>query len=142
MSLTETRYISHLEELVLNAEDIAAALRKEGDDEVSPRTVHFYRQQGILPPAYGRGDSAFGPEHLALMREARRLRRAGLALEEIKQRLAGPAAPVAPAMPLQAMSAATLRSPAPMAETVSDAVRARGGRMPRSLRFRDGFVIQ
>ncbi len=127
---------------MLNADDIAQALREEGDSDASARTVHYYRRQGILPPAYGRGDSAFGPEHLALMREARRLRREGLSVEEVRARLAGAAAPGdRPPSP----APATLTASAPVLQqqtSVDEAIRARGRRLPRSLRLRGGFVLQ
>ena len=123
---------------MLNADDIASALRSEGDDEVSARTVHFYRQQGILPPAYGRGDTAFGPEHLALMREARRLRRAGESLERIRDRLAARRTSTE-AKRGRALAAS---APSPSPAVAADALRARSGRLPRSLRLRGGFVLQ
>ena len=127
---------------MLNADDIAEALRKEGDAEVSARTVHFYRRQGILPPAYGRGDSAFGPEHLALMREARRLRREGLSVEDVRARLAAGPPPrdttLSQPPPMLAASAPTTKPQT----VVDEAIRIRGPRLPRSLRLRGGFVLQ
>ena len=56
--------------------------------EVTPRTVHFYIQQGVLPPAGTRGPGArYTQGHLARLRLVRRLQREHLPLAEIRQRL-------------------------------------------------------
>jgi DNA-binding transcriptional MerR regulator len=56
--------------------------------DVTPRTVHFYIQQGLLPPAGSRGPGArYGEGHLLRLRLVRRLQREHLPLAEIRQRL-------------------------------------------------------
>jgi len=55
---------------------------------VTPRTVHYYIQQGLLPPAGERGPGArYGEEHLLRLRAIRRLQRAHLPLAEIRKQL-------------------------------------------------------
>ena len=55
---------------------------------MTPRTVHFYIQQGLLPPAEGAGRAArYGPGHLARLRLIRRLQREHLPLSEIRRQL-------------------------------------------------------
>jgi DNA-binding transcriptional MerR regulator len=56
---------------------------------VTPRTVHFYIQQGLLPPPDGAGRGArYTEAHLARLRLIRRLQREHLPLNEIRRRLA------------------------------------------------------
>lgn len=56
--------------------------------EVTPRTVHFYIQQGVLPPAGTRGPGArYARDHLARLLLVKRLQREHLPLSEIRQRL-------------------------------------------------------
>jgi DNA-binding transcriptional MerR regulator len=57
--------------------------------DVTPRTVHYYISQGLLPAsgALGRG-SRYGQAHLDRLRLIRRLQREHLPLAEIRQRLA------------------------------------------------------
>lgn len=55
---------------------------------VTPRTVHYYIQQGLLPPAGERGPGArYGEEHLLRLVAIRRLQRAHLPLAEIRRQL-------------------------------------------------------
>jgi DNA-binding transcriptional MerR regulator len=56
---------------------------------VTPRTVHFYIQQGLLPPPEGAGRGArYTDAHLARLRLIRRLQREHLPLNEIRRQLA------------------------------------------------------
>ena len=53
------------------------------------RTVHFYTQQGILPPPAGAGLGArYGEAHLLRLRLVPVLRRQGLRLDAIRERFA------------------------------------------------------
>lgn len=55
---------------------------------VTPRTVHYYIQQGLLPSAGERGPGArYGEEHLMRLLAIRRLQRAHLPLAEIRRQL-------------------------------------------------------
>lgn len=55
---------------------------------VSPRTVHFYIQQGLLPPAAGSGPAArYSEGHLARLRLIRLLQKQHQPLAEIGKRL-------------------------------------------------------
>lgn len=55
---------------------------------VTPRTVHFYIQQGLLPPAGSPGPGAkYNEGHLARLRLIRRLQQEHLPLAEIRKRL-------------------------------------------------------
>src|SRR5262249_57519119 len=75
---------------MLDAREIAEIVRKaDRDQEVSPSTLHYYVQVGILPPAVGRGRSGYTPEHLTRFRLARHLKRHGAGLAEIRARLGG-----------------------------------------------------
>lgn len=57
---------------------------------VSPRTVRYYVQRGLLPAPEFRGkDTAYGREHLLRLRAIKRLQEAHLPLDEIQSRLAG-----------------------------------------------------
>lgn len=57
---------------------------------VNRRNVHFYVQQGLLPPPQGAGLGArYGDEHLRCLRAIPVLRNRGLRLDEIRERLAG-----------------------------------------------------
>src|SRR2546423_659964 len=74
--------------VMLDAKQIAEIVRRQDRDlEVSSSTLHYYVQVGILPPAVGRGRSGYTPDHLTRFRLARRLRRQGSALAEIRERL-------------------------------------------------------
>jgi DNA-binding transcriptional MerR regulator len=56
---------------------------------VSPRTVRYYVQRGLLPAPEFRGkDTAYGREHLLRLHAVRRLQEANLPLDEIQVRLA------------------------------------------------------
>jgi DNA-binding transcriptional MerR regulator len=154
---------------MLDAKQIAEILRRQDlDQEVTPSTLHYYVQVGILPPAVGRGRSGYTPEHLTRFRLARRLKRQGAALAEIRERLrdmspeqvaselaAGqtPAGPAAGAAQGQAPAALPYRlapdsAPLLLGEAATrysiatDALRARAGETPRTLRFRGGFSLQ
>ncbi|APR84196.1 HTH-type transcriptional regulator cueR [Minicystis rosea] len=64
-------------------EDLARAA------DVSPRTVRYYVQRGLLPPPEFRGkDTTYGAEHLSRLVAIKRLQQARLPLEEIAARLA------------------------------------------------------
>lgn len=55
---------------------------------VTPRTVHFYLQQGLLPSPLGGGRGArYAEGHLARLRLIRRLQKQHLPLAEIRRRL-------------------------------------------------------
>jgi len=57
---------------------------------VNRRNVHFYVQQGLLPPPKGAGLGArYGDEHLLCLRAIPVLRNRGLRLDQIRERLAG-----------------------------------------------------
>jgi DNA-binding transcriptional MerR regulator len=54
------------------------------------RTIHFYTQQGLLPPPSGAGLGAhYDAAHLLRLQLIPRLREQGLRLDEIRARLAG-----------------------------------------------------
>ena len=56
---------------------------------VTPRTVHFYIQQGLLPPPDGAGRGArYTEAHLARLLLIRRLQKEHLPLNEIRRQLA------------------------------------------------------
>lgn len=56
---------------------------------VNRRNVHFYVQQGLLPPPQGAGLGArYSDEHLLCLRAIPVLRNRGLRLDEIRKRLA------------------------------------------------------
>jgi DNA-binding transcriptional MerR regulator len=139
---------------MLDAEDLAAAVRKlDRDTEVSKSTVHYYTQAGILPSAIGRGRHSYTPEHLARFRLARRLRRTGLGLDDIRKQVSslgreelvtalqdvaeqkkGPSPKAGSAKSSQAGSTAGDLLVAP-------ALRALPGRLPRTLRFPEGYSL-
>lgn len=150
---------------MLDAKQIAEIVRRQDQDqEVSPSTLHYYVQVGILPPAVGRGRSGYTPEHLTRFRLARRLKRGGTALAEIRERLqrmspaevaSELAATDADAPPLYRLDSppapAVVREAPPRrldeASTryslATEALRVRpGGDTPRTLRFRGGFSLQ
>lgn len=55
---------------------------------VTPRTIHFYIQQGLLPPAGSLGPQArYGAGHLARIRLIKRLQKQHLPLAEISGRI-------------------------------------------------------
>lgn len=55
---------------------------------VARRNIHFYVQQGLLPPADGAGLAArYGEEHLLRLRAIPLLRNRGLRLDEIREQL-------------------------------------------------------
>ena len=57
---------------------------------VTPRTVHFYVQQGLLPPAGSPGPGArYGEGHVARLRLIRLMQKQHLPLAEIGKRLRG-----------------------------------------------------
>jgi DNA-binding transcriptional MerR regulator len=56
---------------------------------VTPRTVHFYIQQALLPPPDGAGRGArYSDDHLARLRLIKRLQKEHLPLNEIRRQLA------------------------------------------------------
>ncbi len=57
---------------------------------VTPRTVYFYVQQGLLPPASGAGPAArYTPGHVARLKLIRLLQKQHLPLAEISKRIRG-----------------------------------------------------
>jgi DNA-binding transcriptional MerR regulator len=57
---------------------------------VTPRTIHYYVGEGLLPPPEGGGPaSAYGEDHLLRLQLIRRLKDEYLPLAEIRRRLAG-----------------------------------------------------
>jgi len=66
--------------------DIQRLIQESG---VARRTIHFYVQQGIIPPPAGAGLAAYyTTEHLLRLQMIPLLRREGLRLDEIRERLA------------------------------------------------------
>ncbi len=58
--------------------------------EVSPRTVRYYVQRGLLPaPAFHGKDTTYGQEHLVRLRAIKRMQEAYFPLEAIAAALAG-----------------------------------------------------
>ena len=56
--------------------------------DVTPRTVHFYIQQGLVPGPDGTGRGAkYGARHVVRLRLIRRLQKEHLPLAEIRRRL-------------------------------------------------------
>jgi DNA-binding transcriptional MerR regulator len=151
---------------MLDAKQIAEIVRQQDLDlDVGPSTLHYYVQVGILEPAVGRGRSGYTPEHLSRFRLARRLKREGVALARIRERLRdmSPAAvaaelaagqpgavPLYAAAPPAAAGPLMLREPTapPLDEAATrysiatEALRVRPGETPRTLRFRGGFSLQ
>jgi DNA-binding transcriptional MerR regulator len=81
---------------------------------VNRRNIHFYVQQGLLPPAAGAGLGArYTEEHLLRLRAIPVLRNHGLRLDEIRERLAG--------MDTSAVAALLVRPPAPLVHTLPPA---------------------
>jgi len=73
---------------VADAEFDIKALAEEA--QVTPRTVHFYVQQGLLPPASSPGPGArYGEGHLSRLKLIRLLQNQHLPLAEIAKRLKG-----------------------------------------------------
>ena len=145
---------------MLDARQIASIVReKDRDDEVSPSTLHYYVQVGILPPAIGRGRSSYTPEHLTRFRLARHLKRQGMGLPAIRERLnrlsqEAVAAELAGAERRSARSVpGGYRAPSPgrggaevdpgsRYSLAAEALRARQGDTPQTIRFRGGFSLQ
>ena len=81
----------------LSAEEIAEQLRREGDHNVSSRTVHYYAEQRLLPPPeYDGSRPRYTQTHLDAMRRVRALKRSGRTLDQVAEMLT-PAAPAAQA---------------------------------------------
>ena len=60
---------------------------------VSPRTVRYYVQLGVLPPPAGRGlGGKYGPQHLERLLRVRELQREGVHLEQMAAFLERPEA--------------------------------------------------
>jgi DNA-binding transcriptional MerR regulator len=73
---------------------------------VPRRTVHFYSQQGVLPPPSGAGLGArYSEEHLLRLKLVPLLRRQGLRLDDIRERFA--------ALSLEEMRQLLITKPAP-----------------------------
>jgi DNA-binding transcriptional MerR regulator len=81
---------------------------------VARRNIHFYVQQGLLPPPAGAGLAArYGDEHLLRLRAIPLLRNRGLRLDEIRERLTGLDAPGLRALLAPFGDAGTAPPPAP-----------------------------
>jgi DNA-binding transcriptional MerR regulator len=139
---------------MLDAEDLAAAVRKlDKDTEVSKSTVHYYTQAGILPSAIGRGRHSYTPEHLARFRLARRLRRTGLGLGDIRQQVSSlrreELATALQEVPQKTKgrgvkagnAKSSQASPTVGDPLVAPALRALPGRLPRTIRFPQGYSL-
>jgi DNA-binding transcriptional MerR regulator len=85
---------------------------------VSPRTVRFYVQQGLLPPPEGAGrGSHYTPAHRETLRRIAEYQRAGYSLDAIRRLLKGETlAPSAP--PLPPLSPRPPRPPRPAQQAV------------------------
>ena len=113
----------------LSAEDIAAILRREGDANVSARTVHYYAELKLLPPPEYEGTRPrYTETHLAAMRELRRQKRAGKRLRELSP-------------PLVEDDTTTARQPA-MLPAAAPMPAGRGRRGPVTLRVARGLTLQ
>jgi len=56
---------------------------------VTPRTIRYYVELGLLPPPHGAGRSAgYGPEHINRLETIKKLQHARLSLDEIREQLA------------------------------------------------------
>lgn len=56
--------------------------------KISPRTIRYYIQQGLIPAPEARGPGAhYGPEHVDRLRLIRRLQQEHLPLSEIRRRI-------------------------------------------------------
>ncbi len=74
-----------MDERTYTADEIAETLRKEGDENISLRTVRYYTQERIIPPLKQVGNRlAYTEEHLLAMRAARRLAKSGRKLDEVR----------------------------------------------------------
>jgi len=79
---------------------------------VNRRNVHFYVQQGLLPPPQGAGLGArYSDDHLLCLRAIPVLRNRGLRLDEIRERLAGSDARSIEALVAEAPRSAPLDHP-------------------------------
>ncbi len=120
------------------------------DEEVTARTVHYYTQVGILPPAMGRGRGAFSPEHLARFRLARQLRREGKSLADIRTELDSLSRKDVAKLTSRYEESLTPSLDAELtalkvqSEYLASAARmtTKDSRSPRTLRFRGGFALQ
>jgi len=139
---------------MLDAEELAAAVRKlDRDTEVSESTVHYYTQAGILPPAIGRGRHGYTPEHLARFRLARRLRRAGSGLGDIRKQVTSldqhELVTALRNIPEQTNGRSTKAGKARSSQVrpavgdplVESALQALSGRLPRTIRFPEGYSL-
>jgi len=79
--------VEHADDLAAPRYDVKELAERAG---VTPRTVHFYIQQGLLKPAGSPGPGARYTEgHVNRLRVIRRLQREHLPLAEIRRQLAG-----------------------------------------------------
>jgi DNA-binding transcriptional MerR regulator len=80
---------------------------------VSPRTVRYYVQRGLLPAPPFRGrDTVYGAEHLERLQTIRRLQEQYLPLDAIQAELEGRGAP-APKLPAPVPAPARVSAPSP-----------------------------
>ena len=69
------------------------------DSGLSERTVRYYIQEGLVPPAIGRGRSAYyTPEHMQRLAQIRAWRAEHRSLDEMRQLLLAERAAAQPAM--------------------------------------------
>ena len=133
---------------MLDAKQIAEIVRQQDrDPDVGPSTLHYYVQVGILEPAVGRGRSGYTPEHLSRSR-IRGMSPAAVAAELAAGQpgaapvyLAAPAVEPGPLL-LRESASAPLDEAATRYTIATEALRARPGDTPRTLRFRGGFSLQ
>ena len=95
---------------------------------VNRRNVHFYVQQGLLPPPHGAGLGArYSDEHLLCLRAIPILRNRGLRLDEIRERLAGSDARSIEAFLVEAPRSA----PVPRCETTTNPTKPKAQHLVR-----------
>lgn len=105
--------------------------------DVTPRTIRYYIELGILPPPRGGGrTSVYGPQHLDRLNLIKRLQAARLSLDEIRAELASlpaeaasrlAASPEPPGDSAAAYLAALRKDLSPMASSAPDSPGANYG---------------
>ena len=74
--------------LILPDDDPIDLLELSDKTRVSPRTIRYYIQQGLLPAPESRGPGAhYGPEYVDRLKLIRRLQQEHLPLSEIRERM-------------------------------------------------------
>jgi DNA-binding transcriptional MerR regulator len=73
-----SNHVREVSDITYKLEELARAAN------ISPRTVRYYVQRGLVPPPAFRGkDSSYGPEHLVRLKAIRRLQEAFFPLDAI-----------------------------------------------------------